>query len=206
MASTSATRFSGTRKSFWSFPRGIVWRSEESGRSPPPASTATLDVSASAGSPTPVSSSSDWPPIVSLAAGSAATTVSGAAAVSAAAASGAAAVSASAAPSGARMSRPASAASTAWIWSIASWPSTTSWNSRYAACWTSVLARSSSWIPGSSTMIRSSPTFWISGSETPNWSTRLRMISSARSIASRCSSPVKELSVSSSSSSRCMPP
>ena len=44
--------------------------------------------------------------------------------------------------------------------------------------------------PGSATTIWSSPCVWISGSATPNASTRLRMISTERSIASGVTSLV----------------
>ena len=56
--------------------------------------------------------------------------------------------------------------------------SSTSLNSRSAVLPMSALARSGSWTPGSWTRMRLSPCCWMEGSATPNWSTRLRMVSS----------------------------
>ena len=47
-------------------------------------------------------------------------------------------------------------------------------NSRKALRWTMALARAGSVMPASSTTIRLSPTFWTSGSSTPNSSIRFR--------------------------------
>ena len=58
----------------------------------------------------------------------------------------------------------------------------TSLNSRKALDWIRSIARCSSSIPGSSMTNRSAPTFWISGSATPNSSMRLRIIRSERSM------------------------
>jgi hypothetical protein len=48
-------------------------------------------------------------------------------------------------------------------------------------CWA---ASSAFWTSGSETSIWSAPDCWSSGSATPSWSTRSRMMSSVRSIAS----------------------
>ncbi len=83
-------------------------------------------------------------------------------------------------------------------------PSVTIWNSREAVRSTIALARSGSSIPASSTMIRSSPTFWMVGSRTPNSSIRFRIVVSVRSIASARSSGGRfGLSIS---IARCIPP
>ncbi len=58
------------------------------------------------------------------------------------------------------------------------------WNCRNADERTRSSARARSFSPGSSTTMRSFPTFCTTGSATPNWSMRLRTTVSARSIAS----------------------
>ncbi len=82
----------------------------------------------------------------------------------------------------------------------------TSFHSRKALCRMMSLARSGSLIPASSTIRRSSPTFWMRGSETPNSSIRVRMMRSTREIPSAFASGVSVPSGSSISSARCIPP
>jgi len=62
--------------------------------------------------------------------------------------------------------------------------SSTSLNSSSAVLPMRFFARAASLMPGSWTMIRSSPCGMISGSVMPNWSTRLRMVSRLCSTAS----------------------
>src|SRR6476661_7791231 len=78
------------------------------------------------------------------------------------------------------------------------------WNCRKAEFCTSASARARSSMPGSSTTMRSLPTFCTTGSDTPNSSMRLRTTFSARSIASPlfCTTPL----LSSTSSARYIPP
>jgi hypothetical protein len=78
------------------------------------------------------------------------------------------------------------------------------WNWRKADFCTTCVARSGSSMPGSSTMMRSSPTFWTTGSETPNSSMRLRTTRRALFSASLLFATVPF--DSSTSSARCIPP
>ena len=77
-------------------------------------------------------------------------------------------------------------------------------NSRKALRCTMALARAGSVMPASSTTIRLSPTFWTSGSSTPNSSIRFRSTVSARSRSFLGSA--ETCFDWSSSSARCIPP